>query len=114
MTGKPTRQPGAALPVRPLAARTAMQRTRPLDDQSQACSQEARTMTMLCNRSGADDGAPVIGRALAKPSRVRPGPGGNQAPNAVWVPDCPVRVLSSAGRETPGMRAGLRWPGGGS
>lgn len=85
MTGKPTRQAGAALPVRPLAARTATQRTRPLDDQSPACSQEASTMTKLCNRSRADNGAPVIGR-----------------------------VLSSAGRETPGMRAGLRWPGGGS
>lgn len=42
-------------------------------------------MTMIRKRPDAGDGAPVMGRAMAKHSRVSGGPSGNRAPNAVRV-----------------------------
>jgi hypothetical protein len=66
-------------------AHAAAKRMRSLYDQSQARSQEASTMTMIRKRPDADDGAPVMERAMAKHSRVPGGPGGDRAPGAVGV-----------------------------
>lgn len=71
-----------------------------LNDQFQACSQEASTMAMICKRPHTDDGAVVMGRAAAKHPHVHRGPGGNQAPNAVWVAGCPIRVLRRPGGQS--------------
>lgn len=118
MTGNHTRRTGAALrtlqmaafpcpakPSRrsgdsPLAPRAATKLTRSLNDQFQVCSQEASTMATICKRPHTDDGAAVMGRAAAKHPHVHRGPGGNQAPNALGVTGCPIRVLRRPGGQS--------------
>lgn len=75
MTGKHTRRAGATLrtmqmagfpcPVKP-SGRAATKRARSLNDQFQALSQEASTMTTVCKRPYPDDGAAVIGPTAAR------------------------------------------------
>ena len=95
------RRPGRHAGAVPVAAK----RMRSLNDRSQACPQKASTMTTICKRPGADDGAPVTGRAMAKHSRARRGPGGNRAPNAVGVVGGHERGAGAAGR----LRRGRHW-----
>ena len=84
----------------PAAPRAATQRSRSLNDQFQVCSQEASTMAMTRKRPHTDDGAAVTGRAAARHPHVHRGPGGKQAPNAVGVAGCPIRVLRRPGGQS--------------
>jgi len=88
-------------------------RMRSLNNQFQACSREASTMAMICKRPCADGGSPVTERAMAKYSRLRRGPAGDQTPNAVGVAGC-SRVLRSPRRDTSRTPADRGRLGGGS
>ena len=55
-------------------------------------------MAMTCKRPHTDDGAAVMGRAAAQHTHVRPGE--NQAPNAVRVVGCTIRVLRRPGGQS--------------
>ena len=79
MTGKHTRQAGAALRTLQTAAFPCRKA------QFQSCSQEASMMAMIGKRPCAYDGAPVRGRATARYAHTHVGRGAGGLAGQRWL-----------------------------
>ena len=89
MTGKHARRTGAALRTLQMAAFPCPAKPSRRSGDSPLASS---------HRTGG--GAAVTGRAAAKHPHVHRGIGGDQAPNAVGVAGCPIRVLRRPGGQS--------------